>query len=350
MAITVWPVNAVTGAPAYSGRMLRQAQSVALGGATSTRPLGARSGVRPGTSANIVTATSTTWTLKPHAGVLDMEPAVEAGPYCYAIDADVTGAVNAAHATLARVDLISVRLDDPAEGDGSSVPAVAVVYTAGTAGSGVPATPARCMTLAQINVPAAGGGSPTVTPVWPRLAAPGGIVPVRNVAERSAAATALGASIADPVRVWRGDAAALRQEEVTVDGSTWSYAAVTRGLQTWSHTLSTGSVGAGSITGYYSVIGNVCSWDLEVSVGAGAAAGSGAYAWGLPIQPFYQTVIGQGFCYYGGANYRQMFCQHTGSNTVIMRPGDGTASLWSSSYLPLAGGMIASFSGSYLIA
>jgi len=63
----------------------------------------------------------------------------------------------------ARIDIVWVRQDIPLE-DGASVPAVVPGYTAGTAGSGVPpTTPARCLVLATINVPASGGGSPTVT-------------------------------------------------------------------------------------------------------------------------------------------------------------------------------------------
>lgn len=190
MTARVWPVDAVTGAPAYSGRALRQA-SVApwAPGATPTRPLGARSGIRPGSySAGVplVTATSTTWTLKPHTGVIDAESAAEAGPYAYALDANATGSVTAANATYARVDIVWVRIDDPAESDGSSTPAVVPGYTAGTAGQSpsAPAAPARAMVIAQINVPASGGGSPTVTMVAPSL--PTMLIPVRTDTERTA--------------------------------------------------------------------------------------------------------------------------------------------------------------------
>lgn len=192
MAVTVWPVNAVTGAPAYSGRMYRQIHSAILTGATAARPLGARSGVRPGTPTTTVTATSTVWTVKPHSGIIDAQTAVEAGPYWYAIDANVTGAVTAAHATLPRKDIVYIRIDDPAESDGSSVPVAAAGYLAGTAAGSpaAPATPARSMVLAEINVPASGGGSPTVTFTAPVLAAAGGIVQVRTLAEL----TSLGAA------------------------------------------------------------------------------------------------------------------------------------------------------------
>jgi len=182
--ITVYPIAAVAGSPLYSGRMLRQTAAVNLAGATSVRPLGARSGVRPGTSTATVTATSTTWFVNPHAGVLDLEVPAEAGPYKYSVDAQVGGTVTAAHATLARVDIVYMRLDDPPE-DSSPLPLVAAGYLAGVAGSGLPpATPARCMVLAWINVPASGGGSPTTT--WKALyaVAAGADIPVRTTAER----------------------------------------------------------------------------------------------------------------------------------------------------------------------
>jgi len=185
MAIVVYPVDAVTGSPTYTGRMARETMSVFLAGATAADPLGARSGVRPGTSATTVTATSTTWSMGLHAGVLDMETAVEAGPYAYAVNTAQTGAVTAADATRPRVDIVWVRLDDPAESDGSSAPAVVAGYTAGAplASPVAPATPARCMVLATIQVPMSGGGSPTVIWVAPYTVAAGAPIPVRSDAD-----------------------------------------------------------------------------------------------------------------------------------------------------------------------
>jgi len=176
MTKTIHPIDATAGAPSYSGRMLRQIESVPLSGATATDPFGARSGIRPGTSVALVTATSTVWTVNPHAGVLDYEAALESGATTYAIDAAVTGAVRAADA-FARVDLVWVRQDIPLE-DGAAVPDVVPGYTFGTVASTPPALPARCLLLAWINVPASGGGSPTVTPKAPYAVAAGGIVPV----------------------------------------------------------------------------------------------------------------------------------------------------------------------------
>lgn len=221
MTARVWPVDAVSGAPAYSGRALRQTSNAPfLPGATVARPLGARSGIRPGsysTASPLVTATSTTWTLKPHVGAIDAESAAEAGPYAYALDANATGSVTAANATYARVDIVWVRIDDPAESDGSSTPAVVPGYTAGTAGPSpsAPATPARAMAIAQINVPVSGGGSPTVTMVAPSL--PLHIIPVRTSTEMNAL-DVTGATTLTPVMAWRADTEALWRH----DGTTWA--------------------------------------------------------------------------------------------------------------------------------
>lgn len=186
MTITVWPVDAVSGAPSYTGRMLRQTHAVAFAGATSARPLGARSGVRPGTPSTTVTTTSTTFTIQPHAGLLDLETALQASAYAYSIDAAVTGSVTAANASNPRVDIIYVQLNDPAESDGSATPGLSgTYYLAGTAAASpvAPATPARAMVLAQLNVPTSGGGSPTVTWMAPYCAAAGGARPVNTLSQ-----------------------------------------------------------------------------------------------------------------------------------------------------------------------
>lgn len=219
MAITVLPVDAVAGEPQYSGREWRQAQSALIGGATSARPLGARSGVRPGTPASTVEATSTTWTCRPHAGVLDTQASAIAGPYLYAVDADETGSVTAANATNPRKDIIYAQLSDPAESDGSTAPKVEIKYLAGTAAASParPATPARSSRIATIDVPVSGGGSPTVTFDAPYAVAPGGIVPVRDSTER--AALAAWATAESPVYASMGGIL-----YVCNDGSTWKVA------------------------------------------------------------------------------------------------------------------------------
>jgi hypothetical protein len=168
--------------------MLRQALGVLLGGASAARPLGGRSGVRPGTS-GLGSATSTTWTVNPHAGALDLEASSAAGPYLYSVDdTSNTGTVTAADATNPRIDLVYVTLNDPAEGDGSSTPGAVFGYVAGVAAGSpsAPATPARSMALFTISVPKSGTGSPTTTDVAPFTSAAGALTIVRTQAERDA--------------------------------------------------------------------------------------------------------------------------------------------------------------------
>ena len=183
-----WALDAVTGAPSYTGRALRQTQSPGLAGATAARPFGAISGVRPGTSAATVTATSNTWTAQTFAGVIDLEASALSGAYEFAFNLVTSGAVTASNASNPRSDILSVRIDDPAEGDGTSVPAATLVYTAGVAaGSPVaPATPARSFIIAQFNFTAGVGTTPSVTWVAPYTVAAGGILPVTSLANLTA--------------------------------------------------------------------------------------------------------------------------------------------------------------------
>ena len=193
MAIVVDPIDASGGAPAYSAQQLRQARGALAGWASSARPLGARSGVRPGTPATSVFLTgtgSTTWNLAAISGILDTETPVNAGPYQFATDGADTGTLTAADGANPRVDSIFVSVNDTVQ-DGSGQRGGAVTYTAGLPGTaggargaagGPPNIPARAIEIAQINVPASGSGAPTVSWVAPYCVAAGGIVPVSGPA------------------------------------------------------------------------------------------------------------------------------------------------------------------------
>lgn len=192
MTITVWPANAVSNSPTYAGRALRQTTNAPfLAGATATRPLGAFSGVRPGTPSTTVTATTTTVTVGPVAGTIDGQSAAEAGPYTFASDAPVSFTSQtsdpypAANASNARKDIVCVQVNDPAESDGSSTPGVVFRYVAGvpSATPTAPAVPARSFVLAEVNVPKAGGGSPSVSWKSPYCVAAGGVVPADTKAQ-----------------------------------------------------------------------------------------------------------------------------------------------------------------------
>lgn len=167
MAIVALPIDASSGSPAFTAQQTRQALSALTGVAPPGRPLGAFSGVRSGTPPTTVSLSGTgsmTWNLAAHSGVLDVETSATAGPYFYATDGTDTGTITAQDPTNPRVDIIYVQVDDTVQ-DGSGLRQGVVGYLAGTpAGTPTaPATPARSLVIAQINVPRSGGGAPTAT-------------------------------------------------------------------------------------------------------------------------------------------------------------------------------------------
>jgi hypothetical protein len=173
---TAYPADAVSGAPTFTASQGRTSFAAAMGGATAARPLGGLSGVRPGTPTNTVTATSTTWTAASFGGYIDLHALATNGGYFFSFPTGGSGAIVAAVAT-ARQDIMWVRIDDSNTSDGSGARQVVIDYTPNTL-----TPPARAFVIAIINVPATGGGAPTVTWVAPYTVAAGGILPVATAA------------------------------------------------------------------------------------------------------------------------------------------------------------------------
>lgn len=169
-----YPADAVAGSPTYAALDGRNAYSALMGGATAAKPLGGFTGVRPGTPASTVVATTaTTWTAQPFSGYIELEASGTNSGYLFAFGSVTSGAIAPAGGS-ARTDCIWVQIADSNTSDGSTgAPRVIIDYSQGTT-----TPPARAFVIAQINVPATGGGSPTVTWVAPYTAAAGGILPV----------------------------------------------------------------------------------------------------------------------------------------------------------------------------
>lgn len=199
---------------AVTAQQERQARA-AMYGAPSGRPLGGRSGFREGTASNILSATSTTWTLQPCSAMLDPGFSTHQGMYGWSTDVALTGAVTASDANNPRKDLLYIRVNDSSAGDGSGAINANVVYQVGVAGPNPqpPALPARCFEVGVISVPQTGGGSPTVALNTARFVAAGGILPVSSVGERDALVKH------DGMTVRRMDVASFPTE--TWDGTAW---------------------------------------------------------------------------------------------------------------------------------
>jgi len=217
----------------------RQSGAAAHGGG-SGRQLGGRSGLRVGTPSNVLTATSTTWTLGPCAAEIDPGAAVHQGMYGWSSDANITGSVTAADATYARKDIVYIQVNDSSSGDGSGATTAPVLYLAGTAAASptAPALPARSFLVGTISVPVAGGGTPTVALNPARYVAAGGILPV-DLTARDALTKY------DMLTVQRTDVAGRPLE--TWDGGEW--VRYSRSYAKASGSAAIGGIGAGGTAG-----------------------------------------------------------------------------------------------------
>lgn len=188
----------------------RQAWGAVHGGG-SGRQLGGRSGFRVGTPSNVLTATSTTWTLGACSAMLDPGAQTHQGMYGWSNDTNVTGTVTAADATYDRKDIVYIQVND-SDMDTSGAKSAPVLYLAGTATANPqpPALPARSFLVGTITVPKAGGGSPTVARNTATYVAAGAPQPTYSDAERDAldkydGLTVLCADIGGrPERIWNG--------------------------------------------------------------------------------------------------------------------------------------------------
>jgi hypothetical protein len=201
----------------------RQAKAPMNGGGAN-RPLGGRSGFRVDTASNILTASSTTWTLKPCSAQIDPGFTTHQGMYGWACDADETGSVTAADATYTRKDIVYIQVNDSSAGDGSGALTAPVAYLAGTpsATPTAPTLPARSFLVGTITVPQTGGGSPTVVLNPARFVAAGAPLPVESQTVQDAL-TKYPAS-----KIIRTDD---KYKEYVSDGTKWMPPAGAQGMQ-----------------------------------------------------------------------------------------------------------------------
>lgn len=273
MATTAFPLDASSGAPSYNAQAIRQAFSSFLGTAPSGRPLGATSGVRPGTPSTTVSLSSFTWRCAAVSGVLDVETSATAGPYLFATDGTDSGTVQAADSTNPRVDIIYIQLNDNVQ-DASGAESASVSYLAGTpAASPVAPSPpnSRTLVLAQISVPKNGGGAPSVS--W----------------------------VASP---WT------------------AYTPWTSYVPAWTATTTNPAIGNGSISGYYCIDQTKCvTGVVTITMGSTTAYGSGAYHVSLPVAMSSAENVLANFLATGGI-------RHSNSSYVLVGEPTSTTSIF----------------------
>ncbi|GAA0719825.1 hypothetical protein Drose_06120 [Dactylosporangium roseum] len=201
MVVTAWMIDDPgDGTVEYSALRVRQVLSALLApGATN---LGARSGVRPGGTGLRVTASGSTATIQTGACVVDAAVTTTQAAYLIASSATETRTIPPADGTFNRIDSVYARVYDHAV-DASGQRKADIEYLAGTPSStpAAPTLPPRSLLLGDLLVPTTGPVAVTDRRRW--TVASGGILPVRDQAERDAV------DAYDGLAVWRQDRKSL---------------------------------------------------------------------------------------------------------------------------------------------
>lgn len=271
MTLLCLPIDASAGAPSFPAAQHRMALS-ALAAARTDRKLGALSGVIPGANPTTTVSGGNTWNIGVFKAIVDPGTAATVGAYLAVNTATASGAINPADSTNARLDRLDLVVpDDPAGAFGT---APVIQYTAGVASATpqLPATPARSMPLATINVPKVGGGNPSVTATYPYTAAAGGVIPTAD-STQSPANPYVGQYVDDAslgLLRWNGT------KWVSMAGKDQAYTPVLG---------STGAVPTGWTTSGSFCIDSERWVDFEATFTAASIAslGGGAYTFGLPV-------------------------------------------------------------------
>jgi hypothetical protein len=187
--------------------------------------------------------------------------------------AELSKTITAAHATLARIDALDVKIFDH-EADGSGLRGADIQLNAGTAGSGsAPAFTGVGFRLGTFAVPASGGGNPVFTPD-PNLvgyAAAGGIL---DIATRPA-------NPKPGAIIYNRSTGALEQYHasawhniLTSVWSTW--------VPSWVGTVSNPQRGNGTEAGAYRIASGMVDAYWRYTYGTSFVVGSGLWSWSLP--------------------------------------------------------------------
>lgn len=311
------PVNG----PKLTAQQFRQGQAATHGGGSGRR-LGVRSGFRVDTPSNVLTATSTTWTLGACAAMIDPGASTHQGGYGWSSDANVTGTVPAADATNPRKDILFIRINDSSAGDGSGSVNSELVYIAGTPAvtPAAPTLPARSFLVGTISVPVAGGGTPTVVLNPARYAAAGAPLPVSSAAERD------GLDKYDGLAVLRLDSAGRHTE--TWNGARWSNGPLGIAYTPiWTGFVDLGT--GGSLTGTYWVDGDRVHVRARAKAGTAADLGFGVISCplppGFPISGTEAFTLGSGHAVSAGVTRPLTVIAANSTTASVWAPAPPTA-------------------------
>lgn len=286
----------------YPARYDRLAQATLLTPAPAVGPLAARAGVRPGGLIVTQRLTPAMFVSIAAGSAVVQSASATGGAYVAHNDASVDVAIAAAHATLARKDLIVARIYD-AEVSGSANEWKLESITGTPAGSpAVPATPNGALALAQVSVAAAATTvvNANITDMRVYTSSLGGMPPALSTAMPASPYKGQGAYQTDLSRPvwhdgssWKGwsDEGYQTAANVTatltgggyltqtaLDATGW-----TTYVPTWGAASSNPTLGNGTKLGRYIRIGKLVFVQVWFGFGSTTTFGSGIWSWTLPI-------------------------------------------------------------------
>jgi hypothetical protein len=250
-------IAASGGAPEYNPQELRRAFAAFLSQAGVGTRFGARSGLHPA-SGNAVTFSNPTVTVNNLKGTIHPGITSLSGPYVFQLPTH-THPIVAAHATLARKDLIVVRVWDDDE-DSGGLRQLDTEYVTGTAAASPaePTLPPNSFRIATIDVPINNTAGATVTNNYPIAVAAGGVEVVRTDSELTGTAS----GVYDGMLRWNQ---ATNQLQVHDGASTWETLASPSELAAGTVVAHLQRAAAQSLTNSTSSsTADAVSWDTEV--------------------------------------------------------------------------------------
>lgn len=263
------------GSVQFNGQELRRADAALLTG-DGNSPFSVQGGiVRHSDSSLAVTVNASDQiTVQPGAVVIPGNSGVGNGAYRTALAAAETGQLAARNATNPRMDRVIYRvLDTSVVGSHGAFTGRIEVLTGtpnATPLNGIAALPALAVELARVTVPASGGGAASVDSTWRTFAAAiGGVLPVATAARLPTA----------PNAKWLKAVAIDTGAEYEWDGTAWQQGA----WKAYTPVISSWGVGAGSVTGRYTVIGKTVHYRILAVLGAGFSAPAAGMTFTLPL-------------------------------------------------------------------
>lgn len=228
-------------------------------------------GVRGGAVSN----TGSSVTIAPLTMVV--QPSAALGVYKASFPAsasELSKTISAAHATLARVDALDVKIFDT-EADSSGNRGGDIQINAGTAGSGTaPGFVGVGVRLGTFAVPASGGGSPvfTANPNLVGYAAAGGILDVAARPSNPRPGTVIHNRLTSALEIYYSGA---WRNIMTSVWTTWD--------PTWTATTTNPQKGNGVKTGAYRYVGGMIDAAWKYTYGTTFVVGVGGWSWSVPV-------------------------------------------------------------------